>query len=320
MKIIKNKFTSSGIGSTSITIGFVDLISSNQIISAGSTNNLLYREAGKTESLFVNAEIFNGTTNERTYAEIFIDHDDTNTFASEFYFDNDSNDSISDRFIGTFTSSISSGILTLDYINTDPNDVTVRTKIVGFGTTASGIGTHTFKASGQPDSSVNSARLQTNYVSIASTGTVFSVGKSDVTTVKAIAKVGYGNSSALHQFLIINDTTDSYITQYPFLPVGTGNTTGIGTFGSEFNGSNLDVKFFPDAGVSNVTVQTHSEIIQTTSDLVNIPDALSYGTIREEVITAGYNARNGNRVNKTDFDIKHEGVPIFQKTLIQQQH
>ena len=76
MKIIKNKFTSSGIGSTSITIGFVDLISSNQIISAGSTNNLLYREAGKTESLFVNAEILNGTTNERTYAEIFIDHDE----------------------------------------------------------------------------------------------------------------------------------------------------------------------------------------------------------------------------------------------------
>ena len=315
LKIIKNKFTSSGIGSTSITIGFVDLISSNQIIGAGSTNNLLYREAGKTESLFVNAEILNDTTNERTYAEIFIDHDDTNTFTSEFYFDNDSNDSSSDRFIGTFTSSISSGILTLDYINTDPNDVTVRTKIVGFGTTASGIGTHTFKASGQPDSSVNSARLQTNYVSIASTGTVFSVGKSDVTTVKAIAKVGYGNSSALHQFLIINDTTDSYITQYPFLPVGTGNTTGIGTFGSEFNGSNLDVKFFPDAGVSNVTVQTHSEIIQTTSDLVNIPDALSYGTIREEVIVAGYNARNGNRVNRTDFDINHEGVPIFQKTF-----
>ena len=315
LKIIKNKFTSSGIGSTSITIGFVDLISSNQIISAGSTNNLLYREVGKTESLFVNAEILNGTTNERTYAEIFIDHDNTNTFASEFYFDNDSNDSLSDRFIGTFTSSISSGILTLDYTNTDPNDVTVRTKIVGFGTTASGIGTHTFKATGQPDTSVNSARLQTNYVSIASTGTVFSVLKSDVTTVKAIAKVGYGNSSALHQFLIINDTTDSYITQYPFLPVGTGNTTGIGTFGSEFNGSNLDIKFFPDVGISNVTVQTHSEIIQTTSDLVNIPDVLSYGTINEEVITSGYNARNGNRVNRTDFDIKHEGVPIFQKTF-----
>ena len=108
LKIIKNKFTSSGIGSTSITIGFVDLISSNQIIGAGSTNNLLYREVGKTESLFVNAEILNGTTNERTYAEIFIDHDNTNTFASEFYFDNDSNDSLSDRFIGTFTSSISS--------------------------------------------------------------------------------------------------------------------------------------------------------------------------------------------------------------------
>ena len=315
IKIIKNKFTSSGIGSTSITVGFVDLISSNQSVSTGSTVNLLQREVDKTESLFVNAEILNDITKERTYAEIFIDHDNTNTFASEFYFDNDSNDNLSDRFIGTFTSSISSGLLNLDYNNTDPNNVTIRTKIVGFGTTASGIGTHLFKASGQPDSSVNSARLQTNYVSIASTGTVFSVGKSDVSTVKAIAKVGYGNSSALHQFLIINDTTESYITQYPFLPVGTGNTTGIGTFGSEFNGSNLDVKFFPDAGVSDVTVQTHSEIIQTTSDFVNIPDALSYGTISEEVIISAYNARNGNRVNKTDFEVKHDGVPIFQKTF-----
>ena len=315
LKIIKNKFTSSGIGSTSITIGFVDLISSNQLVGTGSTVNLLYKESGKTESLFVNAEMINETTSERTYAEIFIDHDDTNTFTSEFYFDNDSNDTISDRFIGTFTSSINSGILSLDYTNTDSNDVTVRTKIVGFGTTASGIGTHTFKASGQPDASVNSASLQTNYVSIASTGTVFSVGKSDVSTVKAIAKVGYGNSSALHQFLIINDTTDSYITQYPYLPVGTGNTTGIGTFGSEFNGSNLDIKFFPDAGISNVTVQTHSEIIQTTSDFFNVPDALAYGAIREELLTSAYNARNGNRINKTDFDIKHEGVPIFQKTF-----
>jgi len=315
IKIIKNKFTSSGIGSTSITVGFVDLISSNQSVSTGSTVNLLQREVDKTESLFVNAEILNDSTKERTYAEIFIDHDNTDTFASEFYFDNDSNDNISDRFIGTFTSSISSGLLNLDYNNTDPNNVTIRTKIVGFGTTASGIGTHIFKATGQPDSSVNSARLQTNYVSIASTGTVFSVGKSDVSTVKAVAKVGYGNSSALHQFLIINDTNDSYITQYPFLPVGTGNTTGIGTFGSEFNGSNLDIKFFPDAGVSDVTVQTHSEIIQTTSDFVNLPDVLSYGTISEEVITSAYNARNGNRVNKTDFEVKHEGVPIFQKTF-----
>ena len=84
---------------------------------------------------------------------------------------------------------------------------------MGFGTTASGIGTHIFKAPAQPDTSVNSARLQTNFVSIASTGTVFSVLRSDVTTIKSIAKVGYGNSSALHQFLIINDPAESYITQ-----------------------------------------------------------------------------------------------------------
>ena len=62
-------------------------------------------------------------------------------------------------------------------------------------------------------------------------------------------------------------------------------------------------------------MQTHSEIIQTTSDFFNVPDALAYGAIREELLTSAYNARNGNRINKTDFDIKHEGVPIFQKTF-----
>ena len=315
IKILKNKFTSSGVGSTSISIGFVDLISSNQTLNSSTTSNLLHREVGKTESLFINAEMLNEVTNERTYAEIFVDHNGTDTFTSEFYFDNDSADNLSDRFIGTFTSSINSGILSLDYENTDPNDVTIRTKIVGFGTTSSGIGTHIFKAPAQPDASVNSARLQTNFVSIASTGNVFSVLKSDVTTIKSIAKVGYGNSSALHQFLIINDPAESYITQYPFLPVGTGNTTGIGTFGSEYSGSNLNVKFFPDAGVSNVTVQTYSEIIQTASDLSNTPDILSYGTVSEELLVSAYNARNGNRVNKTEFEVKHEGVPIFQKTF-----
>ena len=48
-------------------------------------------------------------------------------------------------------------------------------------------------------------------------------------------------------------------------------------------------------------MQTHSEIIQTTSDLVNIPDSLSYGTISEELLVAGYNARNGNRVTQKNY-------------------
>ena len=33
------------------------------------------------------------------------------------------------------------------------------------------------------------------------------------------------------------------------------------------------------------------------------------------MIVSAYNARNGNRVNKTDFEVKHEGTPIFQKTF-----
>ena len=316
IKLIKNKFTSSGIGSDFISIGFVDLISSNQSVSVGSTVNLVQRDVDKLESYFVNAEIINDTTLERTYAEIFVDHNESDTFKSEFYFDNDDNDNISDRFIGTFNSNIKSGVINIDFTNTDTNNVTVRTKIVGFGTISVGNGSQIFKSTDQPDSSVNSARLQSNSASINSTDTIFTVDPSDVTTIKSVAKVENGNSSALHQFLIINDATDSYITQYPFLPVGVGNTTGIGTFGSEYSGSDLNIKFYPDNGVTGITtVQIYSEIIQTTLDNRNVPNPITYGSVREDVFTATYSAKNGSRVNQTAFTVKHKDVPIFQKTF-----
>ena len=315
IKVIKNKFntTSAGIGTQSV--GFVDLVASNAVVSAADTATLYKVNTSTNEGFFVNAEMHNATTSERTYAELYVDHSGSDTFTSEFYFDNDTG-SISDRFIGTFTSSISSGVLSLDYTNTEANDVTVRTKIIGFGAISTGIGTYRFKASGQPDTSEQSGRIQSNYKVASGVSTVFSVLKADVTAIKSTAKVGYGNSSALHQFLIINDPSHHpVVTQYPFLPVGTGNTTGIGTFGPEISGSNLLVKFYPDAGVGIVTVHTSSEIIQTSTDKVNIPNTLVYGSVSEDLFYSEYNGRNGNRVNRTDFHVNHNGVPIFKKTF-----
>ena len=59
----------------------------------------------------------------------------------------------------------------------------------------------------------------------------------------------------------MNDNTNVYTLQYPFLSIG--STTGIGTFGSEYNGSDLLLKFYPDPDIaSNVLVQSYNEIIQ----------------------------------------------------------
>jgi len=314
IKIIKNNFNSALSGINTQSVGFIDLIASNNIVGVGSTVSIIERQISSTESLFANVEVVNSISSERTYVELYVDHDDTNTYITEYYFDNDQNSETSDRFIGTFTSNISSGVLSLKFQNTESNSILVRSKVVGFGTTATGIGTYRFKASGQPDGDEKSARLQSNYSVSSGISTIISVSKSDVTTIKSIAKVGYGNTSALHQLLTLHDNTDTYIVQYPFLSIG--STSGIGTFGSEYSGSNLVLKFYPDSGVSgNVSVQVYSEIIQTDLDLLNISEQLSYGSVTEKLILSLYNSLNGDRVNKKDFDLKYFGTPIFEKTF-----
>ena len=314
IKIIKNNFNSTLSGINTESIGFINLTGSNIIVGVGSTSNIIEKEISSTESLFANIEVVNSTTSERTYVELYVDHDNTNTYITEYYFDNDTRSEISDRFIGTFSANISSGVLSLKFENTENNSILVRSKVVGFGTTASGIGTYRFKADGQPDGSENSARLQSNYSISSGISTIISVDKTDVTTLKSIIKVGYGNTSALHQLLTIHDSTDVYTMQYPFLSIG--STSGIGTFGSEYSGSNLILKFYPDSGISdNISVQVYSEIIQTELDSLNITEQLSYGPVTEDLLISLYNSINGNRVNKTDFDLKYFGNPIFEKTF-----
>ena len=314
IKVIKNNFNSTLAGINTQSVGFIDLIGSNIIVGVGSTSSIVEKQISSTESLFANIEVVNPTTSERTYVELYVNHDNTNTYITEYYFDNDANSEISDRFIGTFSANISSGILSLKFENTESDSILVRSKVVGFGTTASGIGTYRFKASDQPDGSENSARLQSNYSVSSGVSTIISVNKDNVTTIKSIAKVGYGNTSALHQLLTVHDNTDVYTMQYPFLSIG--STTGIGTFGSEYSGSNLVLKFYPDSGISNnITVQTYSEIIQTELDSLNIAEQLSYGSVTEELVLSLYNSINGDRVNKTNFNLNYAGTPIFEKTF-----
>jgi len=314
IKILKNNFSSNIAGIGTQTVGFVNLTGSNVSVASATTSTIFNASTSNIKSLFVNAEVKNTTTNQINYVEMYIDHNGTDTNFSEYFFDNDSSSEISDGYIGTFTASISSGIISLKYENTESDSVFVKSKVVGFGTTASGIGTYRFKSSGQPDGSEKTARLQTNFISSSGVSTIFTLSSSDVTSVKSIARVGYGNTSSLHQILVVNDGTDSYVTQYPFL--SNNSVTGIGTFGAEISGSNLLVKFYPDASITDtLLIQTYSEVIQTESDLINIPEVLTYGSITETLDISAYNGRNGDRVNRLDFDMKHEGNPIFEKTF-----
>ena len=325
LKLIKNEFnsTSPGIGTTSI--GFIDLTGSNGIATSGITTSIISVNSNKFTSLYVNSQVIDTLTNDMNFVELYVTHDGTNTYTSQYYFDSEyQTNNYSGNFIGSFAANISSGTLSLNYTNDSSNNVTIRSKIVGFGTTSVGIGTYRFKLPGQLDGFERSAIYQSNYsstVSAASTQ-VLSLNKTDFNAVKSLIKVSVGSTSALHQIMIVQDTTNAYIQQSPFLSIGSTTGTsafdsnGIGTFGVEYSGNNFILKFYPDLAItSNIDILSFNQCVYTILDDVNIAPNLEYGKITESVDVSFYNAIDGDRVNRTNFNLTSDGYPIFAKTF-----
>ena len=316
IKVIRNQFVSNVAGTGNTSFGFVTLTGTTSNVGIGNTAEIISAQVVDNEGFFANVEVINQLTDDTTYVELYVDQDGTDTYISDFYVDN--KEGANGNFIGTFGGSISSGVVKVNFTNsTETNPVLVRSRVVGFGTTASGIGTHRFLTTGQSAGTEETARYESKFAytpAPATPTTIFSTTKADVTSIKSIVKVGYGNTSALHQLLSVHNGGDVYTTQFPFLSIG--GDTGIGTFGSEFSGSNIILKFYPDSGINDVVlVQAYSELIQTEQDLVNIPQDHVFGTVGERHLTSAFNGINGARVNVTEFDLKHNGIDIFSKTF-----
>ena len=314
IKFIKNRFNSdiNGIGTQSI--GFVNLTSVNQGVGIGSTETLISVGTEFVDSLYAKVQVIDNATKEMSYIELLLDHDGTDTYQADFYFDSTDLQGISTSYRGQFQPRIDSGTLHLDYYNDQNSSVLLRSKIVGFGTTAVGVGTYRFLASGQPSGSEKSARFESNYVLSSTPATIIGINTGTTSAVKSSVRVSYGETSALHQVLMIHDFDNVYTTQYPFISIG--STSGIGTFGGEITGTNSILKFYPDAGIgTDVLIQSFSEVIYTDNDYLNLPQNLEYGTTTELLTLTAYDAINGTRANKLDFDITYQGIPIYQKTF-----
>ncbi len=316
IKVIKNTFTSNNPGTGNTSFGFIDITGSNTICGVGTTVTIFSADVDKNKGFFANLEVINSLSDEITYVEMFVDQDGTDTYISDFYFDNTLG--VNGNFIGTFGGSIASGVVNLNFSNsTEAEEVLVRSRVVGFGTTSVGIGTYRFLTSGQASGTEKTARYESKFAysdDPAGITTIFAVPKADVTSFKSIIKVGYGDTSALHQILATHNGGDVYITQFPFLSIG--STSGIGTFGAAYKGSNTELRFYSDPGINEqVLIQSYSELMQTDADLLNIPNDHIFGTVKENVINTQFNAINGGRVNQTAFDLKYNGIPIFTKTF-----
>ena len=312
IKVFKNTFNTDLTGISTQSIGFVDLTGVNRIVSAGQTSEIISDNISNVNSYFASVEVTNNSTSEKNFVELYVTHDGTNSYFSEYYVDTGSDPVFSSNFIGTFTSSINSGILYLNYENNTSNEVLIRSKVVGFGTTAAGIGTYRFKETGQIDGTERSIKLESNYVNVSSASTIVGFSTSEITGVKNIVRVSYGSTSAIHQILMVHNDENTYSTQYPFISIG--STSGIGTFSTEYNGSNFNLIFHPDVSiVGSLQIQSFSEVIYTQSDLDNAAPDLLYGPVTESLSLIQYNAINGTRSNKKDFILNYEGVPIFEK-------
>lgn len=313
IKILQDTFTSkSAIGSTQ-SLKCVDLISQNKIVSTGITTSIIQLNSAKYSSVYSNIHILNADSSVMNYVEIYLSHDGSDTYITEYYFDGEEGESY--RAIGSFGASLSGGILSLNYTNTESENIIVRSKNVGFGTTALGGDFYRFKLPGQISGNERTVVFESNYNNVSSGSTsVVILDKNLFTTVKSIVRVGLGETSALHQVMTVYDGTNASTLQYPFLSIG--STNGIGTFGANVDSSNFTLNFYPDSSVSgNIEIISFNECFYTDLDVVNIPPDLDYSPVRQSVKIANYFGVNSPLVNKLDFETNYEKTPIFMRTF-----
>jgi hypothetical protein len=313
IKILQDTFTSkSGIGSTQ-SLNCVDLISQNRVVSSGITTSIINLDSTKYSSVYSNIHILNNDSSIMNYVEIYLTHDGSDTYIAEYYFDGEEGDSY--RAIGSFGASLSGGILSLNYTNTESENIIVRSKNVGFGTTALGGGFYRFKLPGQINTNERTVVFESNYNNVSSGSTsVIILDKTLFTSVKSVVRVGLGKTTALHQVMTVYDGTNVSTLQYPFLSIG--SNSGIGTFGASVDSTNFTLRFYPDVSISgDIEIISFNECFYTDLDVTNIPPDLDYSPVSQSVKIANYFGINSQFRNKLDFEANCEESQIFMKTF-----
>jgi len=323
IKIIRQTFNTSFSGVGTESIGFVDLIGStvveNTSVGIGTTT-IISLDSSNFESLYVNAHVINTVTNDANYVKLYIAHDGTDTFMSEYYIDSDLSSSTGEQ-IGIFTcTDLGGGVVSLIHENTSSDELKIRSNIVGFGTTSIGSGTYRFKSLDQSDGEERSVIYDSQFYSTvgASSTIVQSLDKILFNASKSVIQVSVGSTKALHQVMMIYDGTDVYTQQLPFLSVSGTETfdsaSGIGTFGGEISGSNLILKFYPNADqTGQIDIEVFGKSLYSELDIFNDPEDLKYGSIIESIDEKFYNGINLGRINRTNFKLTSNNTPIFSK-------
>jgi len=316
IKFIKKSFTNDT-GITTESIGFVDLISFNNTVAAGNTLNIVGFDTSSLSSIFVTANIIDGSNNISNLVELYATHDGENTSIAEYFVDSDSNFN-SNTFlgIGSFTANIDSGRFSLDFENYSSNSITIKSRIIGFGATSRGEDTYRYLAQNQPATTERTVIYRSDFeeTNAGFAKTILSLNKFNFDVVKSYVEVGVGSDKTLHQVVLLQDQNNIFVQQSPYLTED-DYITGIGTFGGRYLGStNFDLVFYPE-GNEDISIVAFSQCFYTEVDFINNPEPLNYGSALDEHKVAAYNSINGDRFNTKSFVLTKDGTPIFARSF-----
>ena len=320
IKVLKTDFNTDLAGINTTGIGNADLTGVNVGVSSATTGftTTTIIEYPKTDfnSLYATIFVQDNVTKEVNYNEVIVDFDGVDTTIAQTYIDTEIG--ISNSVVGVITARFENDLIKLQCENDRVNTLDVRANIIGLGTITAGIGTYRFSVAGQPAGAERSARFESGYVKeISPIGvgmTYATLSKTLDSSAKSLVRVSCGETSAVHQIMYLRDADDILTVQYPF--VSAGSTTGIGTFGGEIIGNDIQLKFYPDIEFkSTIEVQSFNQILYTVSDFDNSPPDLTYGTVSQKLFLTTFDGASGLRANKKDFELKHNGVPIYSKSF-----
>jgi len=316
-KVVRQLFDSNVGGVATLGVGIASVTGLTTSVGVGTTTTLFNGNATDLDGFTAHVAITRPSDQYGNYHEVIVDHNGTDTYLAEFGYDTGySEGGISTAFIGTFRSYIDSGRLKLDYTNNGSEAVIARVRVVGLNDVSAGVATQSFKLDIQNSGTERTARYRSSGTTDTITGAGYAVTAVGFSTdndlaVKSIVRVAIGNSVNVSQLIISGDKNRNRaeLTEYPQLTVG--DSVGLGTFGTEFKGSEFRVLFYPDAHQGVATITGYHEVFYRDQDA----NADSIPDIRFGRVIDTYHEELFNQGDQLNFELTTNGYPIYAKVF-----
>ena len=317
-KVVRQLFDSNVGGVATLSLGIASVTGVTTSVGIGSVLTLFSGNTADLEGFTAHVAITRPSDQYGNYHEVVVEHDGTDTYLAEFGYDTGYTESgVSTAFFGTFRSYVDSGVIKLDYTNNSDEEMVARVRVVGLNDISLGVSTQSFKLDIQDTGTERSARYQSSGTSDTITGAGYAITAVGFSTdndlaAKSLVRVAIGNSVNVSQLIFSADknTNIGQLIEYPQLTVG-DDVVGLGSFGTEFDGTQFNVMFYPDAHQGVATITGYHEVFYRDKDsnADTIPNIV-FGRAIDE-----YSETFFNRGDQLNFELTSNGYPIYAKTF-----